>query len=71
MKDVNATIAVFDDERNVTVGRGRIIWARATRPTVGPAVPEGWALPGGRRTTDKEEARAAASWIDNNHFQRS
>ena len=50
----------FSHPNNITVGKGRIIWA----PSVGPFIPEGWVLPGGLRTTDRDEAWAAAMGID-------
>ena len=42
----------FDDPKNITVGR--------VRGFDRPIQPEGWILPGGRRTQDKIEAYRAA-----------
>ena len=51
---------VFDNKRNVTVGLGRIIYG--TESVHGD--PEGWVIPGGRRTSSYSEALLAAQWID-------
>ena len=54
----------FEDVRNITVGNIRIIWARACRPYItGKDVLDGWALPGGKRTTDRAEALAYAKML--------
>lgn len=50
----------FNDKRNITIGNGRIIWA----PAAGRYLPEGWALPGGTRTTNEDEAWHAAHAIN-------
>lgn len=49
----------FTDRRNVTVQRGRIIWAPMTQN-----MPAGYVLPGGQRTQDEGEAWLAAAQID-------
>lgn len=55
----------FDDKRNIHFATGRIIWARACRPVIGNTkyFPEGWVLPGGERTTDRERALQAVHYI--------
>lgn len=50
----------FDDWRNITIGRARVIWA----PAIMWREIEGWVLPGGRRTIDKIEAYRAAEWLN-------
>ena len=50
----------FNHPDNVTIGKGRIIWA----PSCGYGYPEVWCLLGGRGTTDIAEASAQAMWID-------
>jgi len=64
VKTKEMSIARFDDVRNITVGKGRVIWAPATVTGSKQFFPEGWVLPGGRRTLDREEAEAAARAID-------
>lgn len=59
-----AQSTAFDDPRDITVGKGRIIWAKACRPVEGGRQPEGWVLPGGVRTTNRLEALAAAVEMD-------
>jgi hypothetical protein len=56
--------ATFNHPKNITVGRGRIIWARGATDTSGNPHLEGWVLPGGARTRNEVVARAAASAID-------
>lgn len=51
---------VFDHPDNITIGKGRIIWA----PSCGYGFPEGWVLLGGKRSQDIAEASAQAMWID-------
>lgn len=55
--------AYFDDKRNITVGCGRVIYAQVAHPVERERVGEGWVLPGGRRTQDREEAKAAAAYL--------
>ena len=55
-------IACFDHEKNITVGRGRVIWTGRDGHYLEP----GWALPGGRRTNDEFLARLVAQRIDAN-----
>ena len=50
----------FNDWRNITVGRARVIYALETTGTSGVRHPEGWALVGGNRTTDRSEATRQA-----------
>ena len=54
----------FDDPKNITVGRARVIYVRAIRGFDRPIQPEGWILPGGRRTQDKIEAYRAAECLN-------
>ena len=55
----------FEDPRNITVGKARVIWAEAAHPiSTGARHPEGYVLPGGARTASRIEAHAAAVWID-------
>lgn len=49
----------FNHPKNITIGVGRIIWAGKCG-----LIEEGWVLPGGRRTTDFDEALAMAFTID-------
>lgn len=49
----------FSDERNITHGRARIIWAPAINALdnlAGVAHLEGWVLPGGERTQNEGRA---------------
>lgn len=55
---------VFIHPKNITVGRGRVLWADATIDTGGKAHGAGWALPGGLRTTDEVVAHTAAIALD-------
>lgn len=50
----------FADNRNIVIGKGRIIWA----PGDGLGQAPGFVLPGGRRTQDQTEAREVAAAID-------
>ena len=45
----------FSDPRNVTVGKARVIWAKACGRHQ-----EGYVLPGGRRTQNRMTAQHAA-----------
>lgn len=63
MNDETVT-AHFIDERNITFGKGRVIWAKPAHPTGGERCPEGWVLPGGRRTTNLAQAHEVAIAID-------
>ena len=56
--------APFYDRRNIQVGCGRILYAGRDGSWMTP----GWALPGGRRTTDEKVAHEAAARID--HYTR-
>ena len=55
--DMSEGAAVFIDPRNITVGVGRILYD-TTR------IPNGWVLPGGKRTDNRDEAWYAAAAID-------
>ncbi len=50
----------FDDWRNITIGRARVIWA----PAIMWREIEGWVLPGGRRTQQLADAQAVAAAMD-------
>ena len=54
----------YHHEKNITVGRGRILYDNTGGIQGGKWVSPGWVLPGGRRTTDAVEAISAATWID-------
>ena len=60
----DAQETAFTDPRNVTVGKGRVIWAKATMTTGGHRQPEGYVLPGGERTPSRLVAHAMAVEID-------
>lgn len=64
MQDNDDGARVFADARNVSAGRGRILWGTATQTSRNLIVEEGWVLPGGRRTRDLEVAKEYARWID-------
>ncbi len=55
---------VFVHPKNITVGRGRVLWADATTCTNGLTYPAGWVLPGGARTLDEVAAHTAAIALD-------
>ena len=50
----------FNDPKNITVGRARVIWA----PAIMWRTIEGWVLPGGRRTQNFAEAHGVACVMD-------
>lgn len=54
----------FHHQKNIQVGRGRILYDSTGGIKDGEWRVPGWVLPGGRRTTSAEEAVAAATWID-------
>ncbi len=54
----------FDHPENITVGKARVIYALAVIGFSKVIYPEGWVLPGGRRTQDKIEAYRAAEAMD-------
>jgi hypothetical protein len=56
--------ATFAHSNNIEIGRGRVLWAKATTDTSGIHHPEGWVLPGGRRVCDTFQARAAAVLLE-------
>jgi len=62
--DQGATGARFDDPRNITHRGARVIWSRACHPVGRDPQPEGWVLPGGRRTSNRSDASAAAMVMD-------
>jgi hypothetical protein len=57
-------VRVFADGRNISVGKGRILWGTATQTSRNMVYEEGWVLPGGQRTRDYDVALAYARWID-------
>jgi len=57
-------VAIFNHAKNITIGRGRVIWASNTVTTAGQACWSGWVLPGGMRTLDESRARTVALLID-------
>ena len=59
-----ASEARFTDKRNITLGLARVIWAPACRPIGRDPLPDGWALPGGERTTDSGRALQVAMAMD-------
>jgi hypothetical protein len=64
MSEERFAIASFDHPKNIRIGNGRILWAKACTCTAGIHHPEGWILPGGERTQDSARAHAAALTID-------
>lgn len=56
--------AAFDHKHNITVGAGRVIYALECHPVGRDPLLEGWALPGGRRTTSRSEAFGVACAMD-------
>lgn len=64
MLSYDNALAVFQHPKNITVGRGRVLWADATTCTNGLTYPAGWVLPGGLRTLDEVVAHTAAIALD-------
>jgi hypothetical protein len=62
--DADSLPASFYHPRNISYGRGRILWAKAATCCSGILHPEGWVLPGGERTQNRNVAQAAAIAID-------
>jgi hypothetical protein len=54
----------FHHVKNITVGRGRILYDETGGIKGGQWHPPGWVLPGGARTGDFTEAYKAAEAID-------
>ena len=54
----------YQHHKNITLGRGRILYDEIGGIQGGKWTSPGWVLPGGRRTTDAVEAISAATWID-------
>ncbi len=63
-KDIDDGARVFADGRNLSVGKGRILWGTATQTSRNMVYEEGWVLPGGQRTKNYDVAQTYASWID-------
>ena len=61
---IETSRAAFHHVNNLQYGRGRLLWAGALNRDNGVQLPEGWVLPGGRRTQDAEEALRVAQKID-------
>ena len=61
---LETSAAEFFHPNNMRFGAARILWAQACTLRNGMALPEGWVLPGGRRTRDAAVAMAAAEYID-------
>lgn len=61
---LETSAAEFHHPNNMRLGAARILWAQACTLRNGIALPEGWVLPGGRRTRDEAAAMAAAEYID-------
>lgn len=57
-------LALFNHKKNITIRRGRIIWADETVSMTTGYHPAGWVLPGGQRTQIEAEAIEAALLID-------
>lgn len=55
---------VFFDERNIAIGKGRILYGNATQTRDGSIVQEGWVLPGGKRTRNRDLAETVARNIN-------
>jgi hypothetical protein len=53
----------FDHPNDITIGVGRIVYANE-QEVKGVKLPEGWALPGGIRTTNRDHAEHAARQIN-------
>ena len=54
----------FTDQKNITVGRARVIYAPALQAGFKVTHSEGWVLPSGRRTDNFAEAHASAVVMD-------
>lgn len=63
MKDTDKA-PPFDHPRNITVGKARVIYAMPVTEDFAIKHPEGWVLPGGRRTQDYLEAYSMAVRMD-------
>ncbi len=62
--DFSRAKVVFDHPNNITMGHARVIWAAACHPIGCSPIPDGWALPGGERTTDSGRALQVATAMD-------
>ena len=63
-KDIDDGARVFADGRNLSVGKGRILWGTATQTSRNMNYDEGRVLPGGQSTKNYDVAQTYASWID-------
>lgn len=64
MHEEGRTPASFHHPKNISVGRGRILWAASATCISGIHHPEGWVLPGGARTNSSEVAHQVTLEID-------
>ena len=61
----------YHHQKNITVGRGRILYDSTGGIQGGKWVSPGWVIPGGARTNDYETAYRAAEFIDAQSRRRS
>lgn len=57
-------VNVYEHKKNISIGRGRILWGTSTTDIGGKLHPPGWVLPGGSRIQDEPAAHAAALVLD-------
>ncbi len=62
--DGDAAAPPLDHKHNLNIGRARLIWADACMPLNRPVCPEGWVLPGGERTNNRDRAMRVAKNMD-------
>lgn len=56
--------AYFNHKNNIAVGNARVIYALPCHPAGRDPLPEGWSLPGGRRTQSRYDAANTAMVMD-------
>lgn len=61
----------YQHHKNITLGRGRILYDSTGGIKNGKWCQAGWVLPGGARTNDFETAYRAAEFIDAQSRRRS
>jgi len=61
---MNESIFSFDHEKDIRIGKGRIIYDPYGGIQAGKWRSPGWVLPGGGRTANKQVAETWARWID-------
>ncbi len=54
----------FCHPNNLEFGKARLIWAEACHPVGRDPLPEGWAIPGGARITDRSSALEIVATMD-------